>query len=251
MMSADYLTSVPMLRSFQSQLKLRQQEVLVLSEHEAVVPLIPVQTLASGLEQTMEDEPKANILEHPLRLHFISRDRNVTVTSDVRGNLGPCSVVVQDPPGTDWLKDRWQAASDMGGTAIPGSHFITLDFKQAVVAHAVYLDWETAFAEQYRLEVKADSTDTEWTLLFDGTMGAVGPSPFPNQRLATPGRTTTTSGHSPGIGAQNMPLHVIHAIELDQYARAVSFRIMRLFIVKPAVGWGVSLWQFDVLGSNV
>ena len=37
---------------------------------------------------------------------------------DVRGNLGECGVILNR--GDDWLKDRWQAASDMGGTAIPG-----------------------------------------------------------------------------------------------------------------------------------
>ena len=48
----------------------------------------------------------------------LTRDPRVSATCDVRGNLGPCSVVVQETPGNDWLRDRWQAASDMGGTAI-------------------------------------------------------------------------------------------------------------------------------------
>ena len=32
--------------------------------------------------------------------------RNATVTSDTRGNLGHPSVVVQYPPGSNWIKDR-------------------------------------------------------------------------------------------------------------------------------------------------
>ena len=51
---------------------------------------------------------------------IVSRNARVQVSSDVRGNLGSSQVIVQDPPGVDWLKDRWQAASDMGGTAIKG-----------------------------------------------------------------------------------------------------------------------------------
>ena len=51
-----------------------------------------------------------------------TRDPRVTATCDTRGNLGPCSVVVQPAPapscgptiyrrvpGSDWLRDRWQA----------------------------------------------------------------------------------------------------------------------------------------------
>lgn len=144
----------------------------------------------------------------------ISRSKGVAVTCDVRGNLGPCSVVVQDPPGSDWLKDRWyessalsilifsssienayrQAASDMGGTAIKGVHWIVLDFGRLVKVHQVILDWETAFARAYRLEgntaydatmthknkhireekqvtgaqIMGDSS-TSWDILYDGT----------------------------------------------------------------------------------
>ena len=99
-------------------------------------------------------EPKATAADMgptPPPLTIISRNPTVTVTSDTRGNLGPCSVVVQDPPGTDWIKDRWQAASDMGGTAIPGVHYVALDFHRTVLAHTVHLDWETAFSGNLRI----------------------------------------------------------------------------------------------------
>lgn len=33
---------------------------------------------------------------------LLSRRRGVEATCDVRGNLGECSVVIQDPPGNDW-----------------------------------------------------------------------------------------------------------------------------------------------------
>ena len=47
------------------------------------------------------------------------------VTASVRGNLGDAQVVV-DPSTKDWLKDRWQAASDMNGTPIKGLHFLKI-----------------------------------------------------------------------------------------------------------------------------
>eukprot|EP00961_Rhodomonas_salina_P057788 776565-Rhodomonas_salina.1 len=40
-------------------------------------------------------------------------------TSDVRGNLGAAQTVTSSKMD-DWLKDRWQAASDMSGTPIEG-----------------------------------------------------------------------------------------------------------------------------------
>merc|ERR1712161_58961 len=47
---------------------------------------------------------------------LVSRlENNVVATSDVRGNLGPISVVIQSKPGSDWIHDRWQAASNMHG----------------------------------------------------------------------------------------------------------------------------------------
>ena len=59
---------------------------------------------------------------------LLSRNPNIVITSSTRGNLGPPSVLNQNPPGKDWLKDRWQAASDMHGTAIKGSHWVLFDF---------------------------------------------------------------------------------------------------------------------------
>lgn len=98
---------------------------------------------------------------------IISRLRGVEASCDVRGNLGPCSVILQDPPGTDWLKDRWQAASDMGGTAIPGAHWVIIDFKALVNVYAMVLDWETAFAKDYRIYGRAETAE-KWVMFYDG-----------------------------------------------------------------------------------
>ena len=69
----------------------------------------------------------------------------MVATTDTRGNLGPAEVLVQSNPGTNWLHDRWQAASDMGGTAIPGHHWVEIDLGRTVTAQEAVLDWEAAY----------------------------------------------------------------------------------------------------------
>ena len=114
----------------------------------------------------------------PKQISLISRNSGVTAICDRRGNLGPCGVVVQDVPGSDWLKDRWQAASDMGGTAIPGAHWVLLDFHRPVKARSFVLDWETAYAEDYRLEGRMNISDFNnvdkyrWDVIYDNAVPA-------------------------------------------------------------------------------
>ena len=116
----------------------------------------------------------------PLELaQSLTRDPRVTVRSDKRGNLGPASVVVQAEPGSDWIRDRWQAASDMGGTAIPGKHWLVLDLGREATASKAVLDWEAAFANKYQILVSSapplgDSGDPEgaWREAFDASAGA-------------------------------------------------------------------------------
>ena len=179
--------------------------------------------------------------------------QRVAVHPLVRGNLGPCAVVTQDPPGSDWLRDRWQAASDMGGTAIPGPHWILLDMGGRVGASRVVIDWETAHADEYRLEVRrepppdGDGGDAAaWSVLFDGGRDA--------DRAR---RRVATSGRSPGVRDRVVPLHYVHTIDLPRggdaaaAAAAADFRYLRLYIVRPAVGWGVSVWQLDVHAEDL
>lgn len=62
-------------------------------------------------------------------------------------------------------------------------------------------------------------------------------------------RSCTTSGISPGNTGKSMPLHVVHNITLLHPSAPI--RYLRLYILRPAVGWGVSVWEFDVYGRNV
>ena len=227
------------------------------------------------------EEPSAEALEQSL-----TRRAGVRVTADVRGNLGPPSVVCQIKPGADWLKDRWQAASDMGGTAIPGRHWLVVDLGRPVVADRAVLDWEAAFASKYRIEVRStaplglddDGSGGEepsatagggggeggggWRVLFDASRG--------DASAAVRGgrRRTHERGRSPGVKPKQVtggkpggvPLHVVHTVLLvedDQGYDAASpvvtepFQYLRVVVLKPAMGWGVSLWQLDLVGFDV
>ena len=220
-------------------------------------------------------------------------NKYVTITSSARGNLGPAAVLNQNPPGKDWLKDRWQAASDMGGTAIPGSHWVMLDFtflldnaygtgsdEDAVEVTKVVLDWETAYANDYRIEgrldpppppppknkLRAEGIENEngWCVLYDG---ALDKDDANNEKGSVyPHRLVEQYGQSPGV-KQKLPLHIIHTIDFTANKDAIKdlginkgdlvdgrcriLKYMRVFIRRPARGWGVSIWEVDVYGAIV
>jgi hypothetical protein len=161
---------------------------------------------------------------------LISRRRDVVITADVRGNLGPASVLNQDPPGTDWIKDRWQAASDMHGTAIKGAHWVIVEFVSPIIMDHVVLDWEAALSKDYRIEVGRHGEE-EWTVIFDTNKDKY---------------DSHESGQSPGVKTKT-PLHITHNISVpaeDSHA----FNRLRIWIRSSSHGWGVSLWQVDVYG---
>jgi len=162
----------------------------------------------------------------------LTRDPRVVATCSVRGNLGPCGVVVQAAPGADWLRDRWQAASDMGGTAIKGAHWVDVDLGRPVVARTVVIDWEAAHADDYAVVARAAPGEGAWMTLFDAAVDA--------KR-----RSVAEAGASPG--AAGVPLHVVHTLRVDS---TVAFRELRVAIRRPARGWGVSVWQIDVFGDE-
>jgi len=96
-------------------------------------------TFKAGREKFEKEVQIANkigimkVLNPPRRFVSLTRNPRATATTDTRGNLGPAEVMLQDPPGDDWIKDRWQAASDMGGTAIAGEHWVEIDLGRVVV----------------------------------------------------------------------------------------------------------------------
>jgi hypothetical protein len=170
-------------------------------------------------------------IQRPQQYRLLSD--GITVTASVRGNLGPPSVILND--GQDWIKDRWQAASDMHGTAIHGPQWVTLSFDHQIQVTKIVLDWEAAFAKDYRVECK-NVKENEWTVLYDG-----------GDPLQESKRNVEEFGQSPGVKTKT-PLHVVHTIS----ALTVDpFQVLRIYIRKPAHGWGVSLWKVNVYGVDI
>ena len=182
---------------------------------------------------------------------LLSRDpQGVHVTADVGGNLGPPSVLNQANPGQSWLEDRWQAASDMHGTEIKGSHWIEVDFsalrEQGIAFWPAYaiLDWETAVSTDYVIygRRREDESDS-WTVFFDSKKHEY---------------DTTTSGKSPGV-KKDMPLHYVHNVTLKErllpeaidegtHEETKLIDAIKILIRSSDHGWGVSLWQIDIYG---
>ena len=243
-------------------------------------------------QQQSSTSSKANTNKPPsTKQLLLSRNPKVEITSSARGNLGPPSVLNQDPPGKDWIKDRWQAASDMGGTAIPGSHWIILDFSNVLlplssnksdtasvegVVHVtkIILDWETAFARNYRIEGRLtpppppistnkhheqENNDDEWCVLYDGALDSdndqnkkthTNNNSQQQQKQQQPHRSVEESGQSPGV-KQKLPLHIIHTIDwtnnndgttgnsksISDSSHCHRLKYLRIFIRKHARGW--------------
>jgi len=165
-----------------------------------------------------------------------------TATADVRGNLGPASTVLND--GTDWIKDRWQAASNMHGKAIQGEHWVVLEWKSAtagVEIHSIVLDWEAAFADNYQVQIQpltdnGGATD-EWTTVLEAPRDIV---------------HTEKKGQSPGVKDPQVPLHVVHTLKELDGPPFPTTRLLRILINHPSqTGWGVSLWRVLVYGRVI
>lgn len=211
-------------------------------------PLIDTRNNADGGSSNLRKRITSTSQPPPPRL--LSRNPKVTITTSAYGNLGPPSVLNQDPPGSDWIKDRWQAASDMHGTAIKGSHWVLFDFTQLLLQEQqeqeeegsdgrrrrgvqmtkIVLDWETAFAKDYRIEGRMmtdhhpidnsgdlDSSNNDWCVLYDSRGKSTNNDNSNNEKVIHkidhyPIRTEEEYGQSPGV-KQKLPLHIIHTIE--------------------------------------
>ena len=173
-------------------------------------------------------------------------DTKANVTASVRGNLGPPEVILND--GEDWIRDRWQAASNMHGKAIHGEHWIRLKFSDQVKVRAVtriVLDWEAAYCDDYFVKLSGESTSGDsWSkVVYDGSK---------KEQRTTLLSVTESNESSPGVKDKNVKLHVIH--ELGPFGNEdpdpeVTVKEIQLTMRKPAShGWGVSLWQIKAFG---
>ena len=146
--------------------------------------------------------------------HLISLHK--PVFSDVRGNLGPPKEVTNETI-TDWLRDRWQAASDMMGTPIPGEHWLVVDLQALFAVTKIVIDWEDAYSENWIVqgskEYLVDRIEAQsWILL--GTSQEI---------------KTVDAG---------LRKHIVHSLNLSHPAEV---RYVRLLIKQPSTVWGVSV----------
>ena len=164
----------------------------------------------------------------PETLVSVLRSEGCPAKSDVRGNLGPASVITS-PIKTDWLKNRWQAALDMSGKPIPGQHWVAIDLQQVVVVDRIVIDWETAYCEDYILECRTDE-HMDWTPL-------------------DPYKTASNTY------ARAEKQHIVQSITFDpkneeNREEQMKCQHIRLLMNKPATAWGVSIWELQVWGPS-
>jgi len=175
-------------------------------------------------------------------------------TADVRGNLGPASVVTSPDVG-DWLKDRWQAAVDMTGRPIRGSHWVEVDLGRPCVVARVVLDWEVAYASQYVVQGRLDSSGP-WADIVTHKAAVVSTKrrfSHPKQAkkhvvhtLDVPvASARPISGATAPTAAADPP-----AVEIDTSAMS-AVRYVRVVTKRNGSQWGVSLWRFEVYGVEV
>ena len=176
--------------------------------------------------------------------------------SDVRGNLGPATVVT-DPKVGDWLKDRWQAASDMSGRPIPGNHWLTVDLgpecddddpTSAITSGALaggapsprpascllsgaVIDFETAFADKYFFSVRTAG-------VVEGT-GAGGDAGGWSTPVAMEGDTPRQ---------ETSEKHIVHNLRFP--GEGVSGRYVKLSFTGLGSRYGVSVWRLDIKGRR-
>jgi len=149
--------------------------------------------------------------------------------ADVRGNLGPASVVTKVVPGGNWLKDRWQAARDMSGTPLSGEHWLEVDLKKARrQLTRIVLDFETAHAKDYVLETSS-THGGPWHVLARVL-----------ESRAAEGAYT--------LNVRKRHQHVVHTLEGRSSWHASRF--VRARFQKPASWWGISVWRFRMFGRG-
>ena len=163
-----------------------------------------------------------------LAANMISRllSSGCPATADVRGNLGPAGVVTSSK-NDNWLKDRFQFASDMNGTPIPGSHWIQIDLEndsiQAGQLTSARIDWETANADDYHIECASSASGPYTRIIFDRK----------NRVAANGGK------------------HILDDLDLKGTAQGdTNCRYVRLFIERPATKWGASVYELKIFGRS-
>ena len=187
-------------------------------------PRIATPTLDTNLPHPHEWAPPQKRLVHYIDLtrpptpHQQMRliSRNKPVTASVRGNLGEASVVTNGLHN-DWLKDRWQAAKNMQGAPIPGTHWLLVDLEATCVVERIDVEFESAFARDYTLRGRSKSG--AWVSL------AVGAS---------------------AVESRPSKQRILHRLASNSM---VPVDQIKLDIARPGTRWGTSVWELDIFGT--
>jgi len=202
-----------------------------IDEFELTQEAIAIQATSATILPTIIPSPP------PLPLEAMLLSSGKPAIADVRGNLGPASVVTDEAIG-DWLKDRWQAARNMQGEPIGGEHWIEIDLQRLCLATNFLIDWEQAFSDDWSIIGRAD-IGAQWMKL--------------------------ASSRSKGLRRSESKQHVVHEVVADirdkKYNAASStavpstpsmiqqrVRFVRLVIHSSSTRWGPSVWRFQIWG---
>ena len=116
----------------------------------------------------------------------------------------------------------------MQGTPIPGQHWVKIDLGRPAEVARVELDFETAFAKGYKIELSGSTADAggDWATVY-----------------------TTQEGS----GKPSAKQHVVHNADLlgGRPPPAPTGRWIRVTLTELGTAWGVSLWEVRVYGRFV
>jgi hypothetical protein len=135
-------------------------------------PKNPTVLVAQGSALVPTEPLSAMVSSHEMQLLSAGQ----LVHASAHGNLAAPSVITRATPPLAtheaWLTDRWQAARDMSGTPLAGTQWVTLELESGCIAHRAVLDWETARADDYELQLRwhdrtmrADAVKSPWETL--------------------------------------------------------------------------------------
>ena len=121
-----------------------------------------------------------------------------------------------------------QAAKNMQGTPIPGPHWVKIDLGRPAEVARVELDFETAFAKGYNIELSGSGADGSagWTTVFSTQKGS---------------------------GKPTAKQHVVHNADLmgGRPPPTPTGRFIRVTLTELGTAWGVSLWEVRAYGQFV
>jgi len=177
--------------------------------------------------------------------HAIVLSTGRPATSDVRGNLGEANVITSEKMD-DWLADRWQAASNMGGKPIPGMHWVEVDLQRLCKVSSILIDWEEAFSQHWTLQGKRS----------DGKCAAL--SSGGDEGWVAIARSS--EAFKPPFAPKYTPKHILQAVKIrdghtgngdKDDCSAPHYDKVRLVISKPSTRFGSSIWRLQIHGFEV